>query len=274
MTPKARNLILDLLLASEGEALGARELIAGCALFGISDNTVRVALARLSAEGLIEAVERGSYRLSGRAHELADEVATWRTREQSVRQWHGQYLAVHCGALPRSDRRPLRRRERALQMLGFREFERGLYLRPDNLQDDVAAVRRRLHTLGLEPAASVFVAQDFERAQQARIRALWDGKALNATYRQLRTRLEAWMRRAPQLEVDVAAREAFVLGGQAIREVVFDPLLPDPFVDTQARHAFVETVRRFDRFGQTIWRQGRIEALNPRAADAQSARTH
>ncbi|MFA5938239.1 MAG: PaaX family transcriptional regulator C-terminal domain-containing protein [Sinimarinibacterium sp.] len=274
MPPKARNLILDLLLASEGEALSARELIAGCGLFHISENTVRVALARLSAEGLIEAVERGSYQLSGRAHDLAGDVATWRTREQRLRPWQGHYLAVHTGALPRSDRGALRRRQRALDMLGFREAERGLHVRPDNIENGVATVRQRLYTVGLESSASVFVAHGFDPAHEARIRALWDGKALNALYRKQRAKLDAWMARAPSLDTDVAAREAFVLGSQAIRAVVFDPLLPEPFVDTTARHAFVDTVRRFDRVGQAIWRQGRIEALTPEPTTARRARAH
>lgn len=274
MIPKARNLVLDLLLASEGEALSARELIAGCGLFRISENTVRVALVRLSAEGLIEAVERGSYQLSGRAHDLSGDIATWRTREQRLRPWRGHYLAVHTGTLPRSDRGALRRRRRALDMLGFREFERDLHLRPDNIEDGVATVRKRLRAVGLDETASVFVAYGFEPAQETRIRGLWDSKALNALYRRQRAKLEAWMERAPSLETDVAAREAFVLGSQAIRDVVFDPLLPEPFVDTSARHAFVDAVRRFDRLGQSIWRQGRIEALTPEPSGVRRARAH
>ncbi|MGH8457408.1 MAG: PaaX family transcriptional regulator C-terminal domain-containing protein [Stenotrophobium sp.] len=274
MKPKARHLILDLLLASGEQALSAREFIAGCALFDISENNVRVALVRLSAEGLIEAAERGSYRLSGSAHELADEVATWRTAEKRVRAWKGGYIAVHCGALGRSNRAAMRRRNRALNMLGFRELERGLLVRPDNIEDGVETVRQRLHTLGLEPEASVFVAQGFDARREMRIRALWDGKTLTATYKKLRAKLEAWMERAESLEPEVAAREAFVLGGKAIREIVFDPLLPDPFVDTAARRAFVETVRRFDRLGQTIWRQSRIASLGPEPPAARTVRAH
>lgn len=266
---------MDLLLASEGNPLSVREFIAGCALFDISENNVRVALVRLSAEGMIEAAERGSYQLSASAHELADEVATWRTAEQRVRPWKGAYLLVYCGALGRSDRAALRRRERALQMLGFRELERGLLVRPDNIEDRVETVRQRLYTLGLEPAACVFVASSFDAEREARIRSLWNGKALTATYRKMRSKLEDWMERAATLEPDVAAREAFVLGGQAIREIVFDPLLPEPLVDVEARRAFVETVRRFDRFGQAIWRQSRIASLGPALpAVAASARAH
>jgi len=255
MKPKAKNLILDLLLARDGEALTAKECIAACALFGISANNVRVALARLSAEGLIEASERGSYVLSDSAHELADEVATWRSAEQRVREWRGGYLAVHCGSLGRSDRTALKKRERALKMLGFRELEYGLFVRPDNLADGVAQVRERLHKLGLPPQASVFEAAGFDAVRDAHIKKLWDGKKLNASYRKLTQQLEDWMARAGRLEPEAAARESFLLGGKAIREVVYVPLLPAPFVDTAARSAFVETVHRYDQFGKAIWRQ-------------------
>lgn len=261
--PTARHLILDLLLATEGEPLSAREAIVACALFDISANNARVALARLGAEGLIEIVERGSYVLSARAHELADDVATWRTAEQRVRPWSGGYIAVHCGGLGRSHRAALRGRRRALDMLGFRELERGLWLRPDNIERDLDAVRKRLRRLGLEAEASVFVAAGFDAAQETRIRALWDGRALTANYRMLRERLDRWLQKHASLAPERAARDAFLLGGQAIRHVVYDPLLPDPLVDGEARHAFVKTVRRFDRVGKQIWRQLFETSLSP-----------
>lgn len=267
----ARKLILDLLLATEGESLSARDFIGACALFDISENNVRVALVRLSAEGLIEAAERGSYQLSGSAHRLADEVSAWRRAEARLRRWQGDYLAVHCGALGRSDRTRLRRRNRALQMLGFRELERGLFLRPDNIEKHVEAVRRRLHALGLENTANVFVAQGFDAAREQRIHALWDGKALSAGYRQQRNRLESWMKRADKLEAEVAARESYLLGGRAIRDVVYDPLLPEPLVDVAARRDFFDTVSRFDRFGKAIWQRLHAGNAQPESARQMAA---
>ena len=274
MKIKAKNLILDLLLAAEGVPLSAREAINACALFGIRENNVRVTLLRLSTEGLIESADRGLYRLSGAAHELADEVATWRSAEQRVRPWSGGYVVVHSAALRRSDRSTLRARSRALNMLGFRELDPGLLVRPDNIEDSVEALRKRLHALGLEPGASVFVANQFDPEREARIQHLWDGKALNSAYRKLSAQLDEWLSRADALEPEVAAREAFVLGSKAIRQVVFDPLLPEPMVDTAARHAFVDTVRRYDQAGQRIWRQAGVLAASGAAASALQRRMH
>lgn len=273
MKPKARNLILDLLLAAEGQPLSARDAITACALFNITANNVRVALVRLTAEGLVEAAGRGSYRLGPSAVELAGEVGSWRSSEQRVRDWHGGYLAVHSGALGRSDRQALRRRQRALDLLGFRELERGLHVRPDNIEDGIAQVRKRLYSLGLEPSASVFVTTEFDPARAAQIQKLWDLRGLNATYRKLREQLQDWMARSEELEPEVAAREAFLLGGKAIHHVVFDPLLPAPLVDAQARHEFVETVREFDRRGRVIWQNLFRPAPLSTGAAAVAART-
>ena len=256
MKANPKHLILDLLLALGDKPLAVRDAIHAAAIFDIGANSLRVTLARLTAQGLIEIAERGAYRLGPAATGLAGEVATWRTVEQRLRPWQGGYIAVHCGALGRSDRVALRRRERALQMLGFRELERGLHIRPDNLERDIDEVRRRLHTLGLDHAAAVFQAQGFDTQRDAAIHALWDGKALTQTYRELRDQLEAWLDAADidaERELAVAACESFALGGRAIRHIVFDPLLPEPFVDAAERHAFIAATHRFDQAGRAIW---------------------
>ncbi|MEL0028996.1 MAG: PaaX family transcriptional regulator, partial [Perlucidibaca sp.] len=157
MKINARHLILDLLLATQGQPLSAREAIAACRIFEISENSVRVALVRLSADGLIVAAGRGSYVLGPSANELAGDVATWRSAEQRVRAWSGNYVVACTSNLGRSDRTALRRRERALDMLGFRELEKDLHVRPDNLEGDIALIRQRLHVLGLEQEAVLFI---------------------------------------------------------------------------------------------------------------------
>lgn len=254
MGPNPRHLILKLLLGAGDEPLSAREAIASCALFGIRENSVRVALVRLSAAGMIEAAGRGAYRIGPNAADVADDVRTWRSVESRARKWSGQWLAVHCGALGRSDRVALRGRDRALSLLGFRELERGLFVRPDNLVGGVAAVRERLRRLGVGDEAAVFLAHDLDPIRDARARTLWDGKALTKLYIQSHKKLEKWLARASTLDVEVAARESFLLGSEAIRQLVFDPLLPEPLVDVTARRALVDAVVRFDRAGHAIWR--------------------
>jgi phenylacetic acid degradation operon negative regulatory protein len=255
VTPNPRHLILKLLLGAEGRPLSARDAIGACALFGIRENSVRVALVRLSAAGMIEAETRGTYRIGPNAAELADDVRAWRTAESRVRKWSGGWIAVHCGALGRDDRAGLRRRARALEMLGFRELHRGLFLRPDNLAGGVAEVRARLYKLGLDAEAAVFAVSGLDGERDVQARSLWNGKALTKSYVQMRQRLEKWLARAKGLDLEAAARESFLLGNDAIRTLVFDPLLPEPLADVNERRAFVDTVLEFDRVGHAIWRK-------------------
>lgn len=251
MKLNARHLILDLLLASTHHQVSVREAITACGIFAISENSVRVALVRLSTDGLVQAAGRGHYRLGPQAMDLAGDVATWRSAEQRVRPWSGDWLTVFSASLGRSNRTALKHRERALQMLGFRELEQGLHVRPNNIEHDIAAVRQRLHTLGLEPEARLFVSSHW--ADDERLRGLWDGSELNARYRRLRQELETWMLQAHELDADTAARESFLIGGNAIRHIVFDPLLPEPLVDVAARLEFIATVRKFDQLGHHLW---------------------
>jgi phenylacetic acid degradation operon negative regulatory protein len=255
VTPTAKSVVLELLIAAGGLPLQVRTAVAACELFDISQNNVRVALVRLGSAGLIEASGRGEYRLAESARDLAREVMSWRSAEDRVKSWEGGYVAVFSGALGRSDRAALRRRARALKVLGFAEVERGLFLRPDNLKDGIDGVRARLLALGLESQAAVFAADAFDADYEARIEKLWDGRALTASYKQGRLELERWLRRSHELEPDVAARESFLVGGRAIRQIVYDPLLPPPLVDVGERRAFIETMKTMDREGRRIWKR-------------------
>jgi phenylacetic acid degradation operon negative regulatory protein len=254
MAPRPRQLILRLLLGAGGAPLAVRDAARACALFAIPANGVRVALVRLAAAGLVEPVGRGAYRLGPNASTLAADVAAWRDANARTRDWTGSWIAVHVGALGRSNRVALRARVRALELLGLRELDRGLHVRPDNLVGGVAAVRQRLTRLGLERGAAVFQAAGFDADRERRARSLWNGTALARGYRATRARLERWLANAYRHEPDAAARESFLLGNEAIRQLVFDPLLPRPLIDEEARAAFVDTVIRFDAAGQAIWK--------------------
>jgi len=248
-----KHLLLELLLASGDDTLPVSHAVAACAVFGISENHVRVTLARLAAQDLAQATERGAYRLGPAAQSLAQDVANWRHAAQRLRPWNGQYAAVHTGALGRSDRAAARQRERALHLLGFAELQRDFWLRPDNIETGIAAVRERLHALRLEREALVYGCASFDAATEAAVDALWDGVALNQGYRATRERLQRWLDGAARLPIDQAARECFFLGGAAIRQLVYDPLLPEPMVDAALRQAFIDSVHAFDAAGRSIW---------------------
>lgn len=266
MPPNPKNLILNLLLASDGTPLSAADAVGSCALFGIRENSVRVALVRLGSAGMIESAGRGAYRLGPQAAGLAQELSRWRSSESRVCDWSGAWIMVSTGHLGRSDRAALRTRQRALALLGFQELDSTLHVRPDNLIGHAPAIRERLHKLGLEAEAPVFAATALDPELDARARTLWQGEALSKAYRQTREKLEAWMAHAPELEPEVAARECYLLGNEAIRQLVFDPLLPEPLVDVAERRAFTAAVVAFDQAGRNIWGEQLPAALQARQA--------
>lgn len=252
--PNARQLLLRLLLAVEGGALDAAAAIRAGAPFGISANSMRVALTRLTASGHIEAVGRGSYRLGRDARALGEDVAAWRDVERHVRPWEGEWIVACVAGLSRSDRRAVRTRERAFALLGMRALDEALFIRPDNLAGGVARVRSRLHALGLERRAPVFLAGELDGTTETRARKLWHARELERGYRAGRKTLDASLKRLPGLSPQQAARESYLVGDQALRTLVFDPLLPEPLVSGGERRTFIEAMLRYDAAGQRIWR--------------------
>ena len=253
MPPSAKRVVLELMSAGAPAPAPVAQLVAAAGVLGIAENNIRVTLARLVASGTIEPSARGEYRLGKAAQAMTRQVTSWRDLERQVRRWDGGWACVHVGELPRSDRGALRRRERALRLLGFRPLHRTVEVRPDNLDGGVAGLRERGVALGIEPGALVFRASDFDPATEARARALWDGERLSASYAQTIERIERWLVTVTELAPRAAAREAFLFGGDVLRKILFDPRLPEPLVDVAQRRALVEAAKRLDVVGRRLW---------------------
>jgi phenylacetic acid degradation operon negative regulatory protein len=235
---------LDLLSTLRRGSMPVRALVAAGALFGLDENNIRVAIARLLSSALVARDERGRYRLGQRAEAVGRQVSRWRTIEQGLRPWSGGWIAV-IGA----DRRA----ERPLHFLAFRELTPGLHLRPDNLAGGVGAVREQLAALGLPADVVVAELTNLDETTEARARALWDTNALRAAYRDARARLTRSERRLPRLAPAAAMAESFLLGGEVLRQLALDPRLPDPLVPSEERATLVEIMRRYDRLGRSCW---------------------
>lgn len=253
--PTPRQLILRLLLAAEEGELEASSAIRACSLFDISANNARVALARLQAAGLIDTVGRGAYRLGPAGRTLGEAVGAWRDAEQRLTEWDGSWVMVLTAALGRSDRKALRARERAFGLIGMHALHDGAYIRPNNLAGGVPFVRERLQSLGLERTTPVFQATELEPELEVRARGLWGVGLLERNYASRQQALEESMARFSNLPLAKAALEAYYLGDEAVRQIVFDPLLPEPLVSETARRAFREVVKRYDSAGHQVWRE-------------------
>jgi phenylacetic acid degradation operon negative regulatory protein len=247
----AKGLILDLLSTLRRGAMPVRALVEAGALFDLAEGSVRVALTRMLAEGLVEREEPGSYRLGAGARAVTERVTGWRRLEERLRAWNGSWWAVF-GAKP-GGRAARAAHARALRLFGFRELSPGVAVRPDNLAGGIDVVRAELARLGLAPGAIVAELRALDPVTEARARALWDAAALVAGYRRGVRELDTSRRRlAARSEAD-AMIESFRLGGALLRVLALDPLLPEPIVPAGERAALVEAMRRYDEAGRACW---------------------
>jgi len=251
--PSPRALLLQLLsVQSPDELLAVRTLVDAGAIFDHSPSAMRVALSRLRADALVEAPERGWYRIAESGRELATHVGGWRRVRERVRPWEGGWIGV--AAATGRDRQASRLRRRALELHGFEPLRRGLQIRPANLALSLGDLRERLVALGLDEDTPVFRIDDLGPSREEAL-ALWDGRAIDAEIaglrRSLRRATKAIRRQSPRR----AARTTFLAGGAVLRHLAFDPLLPAPIVDVEARHALADEMRAFDELGRACWRE-------------------
>ncbi len=252
----AKAVVLEVLSAGEAfhdGILPVRSLVQAASVFEIAENSVRVAIVRLRAEGLLESPGRGEYRLGPSARVVNDKIHAWRTVSSRVGAWDGSWAAAFIADLSRTDRPALRRRLRALRYLGFEELKPGLFLRPNNLTPGIDGIRDELFALGLDADASVFRMEELNPDQERRARSLWDSPSLEQAYSKLQGDLTGSMKHLESLPLNDSVREAFLLGREGIRQVVLDPLLPEPLIDEDKRSSMVGVLNDYCDRGLNLW---------------------
>jgi phenylacetic acid degradation operon negative regulatory protein len=210
-------------------------LVEAAALFGIEANAQRVAVARLLASGQIARDLRGHYRIGAAAAPVDRRVLGWRRAEDATARWQGGWWLVRGGRLPPARAPGRRRRGQALRLLGFAPLARDLALRPDNLRAELGPLRAELALLGLEPDALLVRASELDPDADARARGLWSRDDLERGYRRSLAALAASEARLARLPEAKAMVESFLLGGRVIRQLVLDPLLPEPLAPEALR---------------------------------------
>ena len=247
-----RSVVLNLVRASGPEAQPVSRLVALADLFGFTENALRVAVARLVADGLLESDERGSYRLGSAAAPVQAHVEDWRKGERRMRAWNGEWFSL---LLPgKADRAHRRASLKALARLGFREAHPGLWLRPDNLAQSFTETFERLRSLGLEDTAEAFRSRDVSEALSLRLRRQWPARELVQGYERSLRDLQRSVRKLPVMPRQTALVQSFLLGGEAIRVLATDPLLPEEIVPSEKRRELTELMLRYDGVGRRIWR--------------------
>lgn len=250
----AKKLILNLVKEAQ-QPISAQVMVRMAELFSVEANNVRVTLNRLTKQGFLDLTERGIYVLGPSALLLAERQSAWRRTEDKVRSWSGKWIAIYTSHLGRRDRKVLRQRQRATEMLGFREFYQGLLVRPDNLEASLSDITQQLFRLGLEAEACVFRADCFNDGARPSPETLWPIHEINVRYRDNIEEMLEWRQTFGSKPLDVAARECFLIGDRVLRDIAFDPLLPKEMVDQQTRAQMVSTMADFDDLGKSIWRE-------------------
>lgn len=249
------------MLAAKGRQVKAAHMVLACGLFGVSENSARVAMARLVAEGQLKSAGRGIYTLGKHAVFTGQDIQGWHNRLTATCAWHGHFYAVFTAHLGRSNRKQLQMREKALTLMGFREFEQGLFIRPANLSMGLMGVQEKLLAQGMEKNLIAFELLPSSPAQAKNMQKLWDIRRLEKHYVSHTKKLNNWMQGYSRMTLEKAARDAYLVGSQAIYEVRRDPLLPEQWIDAAARQQFFESVLRFDETGTRVWRELQLRIL-------------
>lgn len=253
------RIALALLGAAREEPLTTPMLIGAADVLRLSPNAMRIALSRLTSRGDVITRKRGTYALSKQRLASFAHVRRYRTGFAQRTPWHGDYLGVLTAELPRRNATLVRRRTRALDLVGFRELAHGLFVRPNNLAGGRPVVAAQLARLGLDPTAEL-IGVTLDEPQRRKLEHSWQVRADEKRAVTLTRRVEALlpaMNKRPPREV---AATSFWLGDEVLRFLARDPLLPEQLADPAPRRRLAEVMSELDQQGIKVWRS-LLEAL-------------
>ncbi|MBI2889228.1 MAG: hypothetical protein HYY13_00420 [Nitrospirae bacterium] len=222
------SLVLDVLSVADPGAVPVRFLIRAASLFAITENATRVALSRLVAAGKIEGAPDGepaAYGLSPSTRALNRYVRA-ACLEPPVRSWDGSWLQVLL-TVPERERSSRRRMKDALTAVRLASPYRGVWMRPSNLALSADDLRRSLHELGVTSGMDVLLSRFQSRRRERELAAgLWQLKDVSMRLQGVLARLRGSLRALDAMPRERALAETFAFGGEVIRLLYHDPLLP------------------------------------------------
>ncbi len=249
----ARTLILSMMSVANTKPLAISQMVDGGALFGIEPTAMRVAATRLLKEGKLESVKRGVYTPGPAARALIDQVSHWQDVNEKVRDWTGDWIAVHTGHLGRSDRKRLRSCTRALSLNGYAEVYPGFSLRPHNLKQSLNEHRESLLAIGLDESAILARVAEMSLPSAIDLEALWSTDDLKRSYNEAIGTMKQSLKKLPQLTVSEAARETLLVGETVIKAINFDPLLPEAIGESQLFQTMLDDMTKYNQTGMVFW---------------------
>lgn len=267
-TLPARALILSLMnsVGTGRQTIG--HLIHAGALFGIEAATLRVAVARLLKEDLLESPERGIYLPGAKSRALKRQVEGWQTVASRISPWQGDWLVAITHHLGRRDRKQLRLRERALALFGYREAEASLWVRPANLSRACDDHRADLISLGADEDLLILRVSQTALPRPQDWPSLWSAADLERSYQQAISDMTTSQARLSQISAADGARESLLIGQAVIRAINFDPLLPPELGNHALFLDMVAAMKRYNQAGKRCWAIYHAEAGGTADTDA------
>jgi phenylacetic acid degradation operon negative regulatory protein len=248
-----RRLILEMLDAEPDRMANGRRLVAAGSVFRFSENQVRVALSRLVADGLLLQPRRGDYALSGAATAIQQEIRHWRDIEQRLQRWRGDWCGVLTDNLAAEGSTQFRTQSRALALRGLQRWRPGLWVRPNNLRGGPVQLGEELVTLGLDAMKGQCVIAQGDESCEVSLRGLWNNADLEHEYQRRIVQLLEAGERLEKPEFPAVLIETIELGGDTIRALLKDPLLPDQIASGDSRRQLIRLLKQYDKRGRRQW---------------------
>ena len=252
---RPRRLILELLDADAAMMANSKRLIAAGGVFGFSPNQMRVALSRLVTDALLDNPQRGRYQLSGDSIAMRNEIQRWQYLEAQLRPWQGDWCALVTGNLAADSSTRFRAQSRALKLRGLRRWRPGIWLRPNNLAGGLDQLCKDVSALGLDTIAGSYLMSETDPNCETSVRSLWHTKAINRDYQHRVLRVQAALQRLEKPNTTATLAETLELGGDMIRALLMDPLLPDTLLGDTHRAQLIAELKCYDVAGRRLWRQ-------------------
>jgi phenylacetic acid degradation operon negative regulatory protein len=231
----------------------SRRLLAAGEVFGFSPNRMRVALSRLVRDGLLANPQRGCYLLSGAGAAIREEIQRWRHLEDQLCSWQGDWCVLITESLATESSTRFRAQTRALRLRGMQRWRPGLWVRPRNLQGGLERLVEDIAALGMDSIAGSFVLEQADQYCEKELHSLWDTKAMRDNYSHSIALVERALARLDQPNQSSVLVETLELGGDMIRTLLTDPLLPDSMLGCDARKKLIALVKQYDAAGRDRW---------------------
>lgn len=240
---KPTNIILDLLRTYLSRGSSVRNIMRTGAMFGFSENLMRVSLSRLAAKGTVENFKRGYYRLTDSTDHMNDFIEEWRLGDARRRDWHRNWVLAQGD----SD-------SWALNACGFFYLDKQLWVRPDNLTRSAEALQTLLENLGASSGCIIATDASLSLSREKTVLERVARYALQKKYAGAIMKLKESFARLTVIPSDAAQKESFYLGGSAIQVLALDPLLPEEIQPGDDRRSLWTLMLEYDQVGRAIWR--------------------